>query len=152
MLKIGAWRGRYADRLECKIASLVVPGGSVLEKCANPVCPAQFRYLQQGRLFELAIQCLESLTGEGNGKLRNGERYAKWMWLCDQCALQMAPRIDARRGVVMESLVANREVAVIAALQQFVPESAGRVARVWIHPLRFSDRHPAAISALRRQI
>ena len=32
----------------------------VLQKCANPVCDAQFRYLDQGQLFEVEIQYSQS--------------------------------------------------------------------------------------------
>lgn len=52
----------------------------MLSKCANPACSAQFRYLRQGRIFNLEIKTLSSDgSGEAHCKV---EHY----WLCDRCA------------------------------------------------------------------
>ncbi len=48
----------------------------MLHKCANPVCCAQFRYLHQGKLFELEIQYVESTLGDAQGKLGNGKGHS----------------------------------------------------------------------------
>ena len=49
----------------------------MLHKCANPVCCAQFRYLNQGKLFEVEIQYVESTLGDGQGKLGNGKGHVE---------------------------------------------------------------------------
>jgi hypothetical protein len=62
----------------------------MLSKCANPSCPASFRYLHEGRLFRIA----RSAHGHnGNGHADPGGPKApqqlEYFWLCDSCASQM---------------------------------------------------------------
>jgi hypothetical protein len=47
----------------------------MLAKCLNPLCTAPFRYLRQGRMFNLEIVVPD-------GKARRREHF----WLCEQCA------------------------------------------------------------------
>ena len=52
----------------------------MLSKCANPACHAPFRYLRQGRIFN--IERGTSSPSDGNSRLRRIEHF----WLCEQCA------------------------------------------------------------------
>ncbi len=110
-------------------------GVAVLHKCANPVCCAQFRYLHQGKLFELEIQYVESTLGDAQGKLGNGKGHIERCWLCDQCAAHIALRFDRRRGLVMVSSLGGSEEALTTAIPQSSPKAAAGIARVLIRPL-----------------
>jgi hypothetical protein len=54
----------------------------MLSKCANPGCSQEFRYLGEGRLFQVE----RSITPESGGKsIRRIEHY----WLCNGCSQAM---------------------------------------------------------------
>jgi hypothetical protein len=72
----------------------------VLNKCANPACSAQFRYLHQGKLFEVEVQYAESPPSDRPTKPDNGKGHVERCWLCDDCAAHITLRFDALRGVV----------------------------------------------------
>lgn len=56
----------------------------MLSKCANPACSERFRYLHQGKLFQLTpLPELEAATGIIVPQLY--ERF----WLCDRCSKEM---------------------------------------------------------------
>ena len=67
----------------------------MLAKCANPICGAHFRYLSQGRVFNVPLYG----TVSAGGASENGtEAGAKWCaypqrvehyWLCAECFLTM---------------------------------------------------------------
>jgi len=105
-------------------------GVVVLNKCANPVCSAQFRYLHQGKLFEVEVQYADSLTGDGQAKPGNGKRHAERCWLCDECAAHITLRFDARRGVVMVSSLTGSEETLTTAFSQSNGGTASGIARV----------------------
>jgi hypothetical protein len=64
----------------------------VLAKCVNPMCPAPFRYLEEGRLFRL-----ESDRPLG---LPKGEK-SEYFWLCSPCCGTMTLRLDEHDGVAV---------------------------------------------------
>lgn len=111
-------------------------GVAVLHKCANPVCGAQFRYLYQGRLFEVETQYFESESGNGRGKPRNGKGHIERYWLCDQCAVHIALRFDRGRGLVMVSSLEDFEEVVTTTVPQSGPKATTQVARVLIRPFK----------------
>lgn len=53
----------------------------MLSKCANPGCSQSFRYLGEGRLFQVE----RSLAQDGGKPARKIEHY----WLCDRCSRDM---------------------------------------------------------------
>jgi len=55
----------------------------LLSKCANPACPATFRYLRQGRIFNLEVKT-PAWDGEGERS-----HTVEHFWLCDRCASVM---------------------------------------------------------------
>jgi hypothetical protein len=75
---------------------------SVLHKCANPVCPNQFRSLSHGKLFLVqtdrwAARADEAANGSRRGRLtRQVERY----WLCDCCSSLLTLTFEPGRGMV----------------------------------------------------
>ncbi len=56
----------------------------MLSKCANPVCSATFRYLHQGRIFQLVPSPAVEMAAPEKGLLLV-ERF----WLCDACSKEM---------------------------------------------------------------
>ena len=52
----------------------------MLSKCVNPVCPATFRYLHEGKVFRLDRADLRS----DNPKIH--ARNFEYFWLCAKCA------------------------------------------------------------------
>jgi hypothetical protein len=106
----------------------------VLQECANPACCAQFRYLNQGKLFEVEIEYVESTLEDAQGKLGNGKGHIERCWLCDQCAAHIALRFD-RRGLVMLSSLGGSEEPLTTAIPQSSPKAAAGIARVLIRPL-----------------
>ena len=107
----------------------------MLHKCANPVCCAEFRYLHQGKLFEVETQYSESLSDDGQGRPCNGKRHVERCWLCDQCAAHIALRFDRRRGLVMVSPLGDCEEVATTTIPQSSPKGAAGIARVLIRPL-----------------
>ena len=120
----------------------------MLHKCVNPVCGAQFRYLHQGKLFEVETQYLGCRTGDGPDKPGNGKGHVERCWLCDQCAAHNILRFDAGRGVVMFCCLGNSEEGVAIAIPQFRPNAGAGIARVLIRPFDLTfdgfDRRKAA--------
>lgn len=55
----------------------------MLSKCANPACPARFRYLHEGRIFNIEIKAT------GNADSVRFKDKIEHFWLCDSCAQVM---------------------------------------------------------------
>ena len=107
----------------------------MLQKCVNPECDAQFRYLHQGKIFEVETQYLGSRAANPQGRPGNGKGHVERCWLCDRCAAHNILRFDADRGVVMFCALRNAEEAVETAILQSTPNAAGGMTRVLIRPL-----------------
>ena len=72
----------------------------MLAKCANPACDATFRYLYEGRLFQVERRGGKGISPSGH----NVEHY----WLCAACA----PQFDlAKDGDGRVSVVPHRQAA-----------------------------------------
>jgi hypothetical protein len=123
-------------------------GVVVLNKCANPVCSAQFRYLHQGKLFEVEVQYAESLTSDGQTKTGKGKGHAERCWLCDECAAHITLRFDSRRGVVIVSSLTGSEEALTTAFSQSNGGTAAGIARVLVRRL---DLDPDLTVSTRRR-
>ncbi len=48
----------------------------MLSKCANPICVAPFRYLREGRIFNVEVR---KASAQGQIKIEH-------FWLCDICS------------------------------------------------------------------
>ena len=75
----------------------------MLSKCANPSCPASFRYFHQGKLFRMEV---ENSNPDEAVLTRAGKsvRRAEFFWLCDQCAKRMTLELGSDGGVVVTPL------------------------------------------------
>ena len=65
----------------------------MLAKCANPVCGEHFRYLREGRIFNLEID--PPAPGSSPGPQHRIEHF----WLCEQCARSLTVVYD--QGLVI---------------------------------------------------
>jgi len=78
----------------------------MLAKCLNPACDARFRYLNQGRIFNIEIPFTLSPSKSTFAKM---ERF----WLCEQCCREM--KVIVENGTVTtvplepSEIVANLE-------------------------------------------
>jgi hypothetical protein len=64
----------------------------VISKCANPKCPAVFRYLHEGKLFEFEMRSFDELLTDPSpeGSRDKPSREMECFWLCDSCASTMS--------------------------------------------------------------
>ncbi len=128
--------GRTKTRLRYGFPRTIISQGvAVLNKCANPVCSNQFRYLHQGKLFEVEVQYTENLSSDGQTKPGNGKGHVERCWLCDQCVASITLRFDARRGAVMVSSLRSSEEALTTVLSRSNGGPPARIVRVLIRPL-----------------
>ena len=68
----------------------------MLSKCANPACSAQFRYLHQGKIFQLSpTPEVDAMTG---GIF---EQFYERFWLCEKCCTEMRVAWDGTKAVVL---------------------------------------------------
>jgi hypothetical protein len=67
----------------------------VISKCANPHCPAVFRYLHEGKLFEFEVRTLDEGSQEPYSMNIKSSREIKYFWLCNHCASTMTVTLDA---------------------------------------------------------
>lgn len=68
----------------------------MVAKCANPSCPALFRYLHEGKLFRADVHIENSA--------RQSQRKTEYVWLCGRCAREMAPKIEVSGNAVIVRL------------------------------------------------
>jgi hypothetical protein len=54
----------------------------MLAKCANPICGAHFRYLKQGRIYNVPIY-------GPDGRSRSGPQRVEHFWLCSNCCITL---------------------------------------------------------------
>lgn len=104
----------------------------MLQKCANPVCLTQFRYLHQGKLLEVELEYCDtapagSVRQHGNRKLQ----IERW-WICNQCAPRIRLSFDRRRGLVMDDSVDTCERVVTTSWRQWSAMTATGVSRASI--------------------
>jgi len=67
----------------------------MLSKCANPDCSTAFRYLRDGKLFEIdSKQELEA------GGLNKPIRRIEFFWLCGRCSAELTVVHDHEKGVI----------------------------------------------------
>lgn len=65
----------------------------MLAKCVNPVCGEHFRYLHEGKIFNIEID--PPAPGASPGPHHRIEHF----WLCDRCARSL--KVVLEHGVVM---------------------------------------------------
>jgi len=68
----------------------------MLSKCANPACSQPFRYLRDGKLFEITTK----LGSEAAVDDRKLSCRLELFWLCGECCTKLTMINDKDRGIV----------------------------------------------------
>ena len=76
----------------------------MISKCANPYCGAPFRYLREGKLFQLYTGPETQSATDPNQK---SDRHMECFWLCGRCAATLRLEFERQEGVVTTRLVAR---------------------------------------------
>ena len=69
----------------------------MLSKCANPACSTPFRYLRDGKLFEIETK---SPAGENETGTKKHSRRVEFYWLCGECSSELTVVQDQSKGVI----------------------------------------------------
>ena len=122
-------RLRPADAWENRKEFLVV------QKCANPVCDTQFRYLHQGKLFEVETQYRHSSASEPQRGPKNGKGHVELYWICDRCAAHVVLSFDRQQGLTMVGSIPDSSDVVKTVFAQLSGRNIPEISRVLIRPL-----------------
>jgi hypothetical protein len=68
----------------------------MLSKCANPGCSTAFRYLREGKLFEIDNSTIAIASADSKKPVHRVE----FFWLCGPCSSELTVVKDRDRGVV----------------------------------------------------
>jgi len=86
----------------------------MVSKCANPDCPATFRYFHEGKLFRLetttGLDRRRSL-GDDDDVMSRPLRRLTFHWLCENCAAKMTLTFDKNTGVRVRPNVQTQSAA-----------------------------------------
>jgi hypothetical protein len=82
----------------------------MLSKCANPDCGASFRYLGQGKLYEISNQ--PEQAGPHLVVPKKAAGRSERFWLCNDCASVMTLAVDASQKVVLLPLTPKARQAI----------------------------------------
>ena len=74
----------------------------MVDKCANPECAARFRYLHEGRLFQVDMRHL-SRGREEICEFCGHPLHVRHFWLCDACARTMTLTCTTEGSVKLAS-------------------------------------------------
>ena len=73
----------------------------MIAKCANPACGAPFRYLREGRIFQVDSNAAgKRIVGPFLIADAGPPHRLEHFWLCGECARTLTLAIDPERGVV----------------------------------------------------
>ncbi len=84
----------------------------MIAKCANPECGAPFRYLREGRIFQVDLDPAgHRVVGPFLISDAGLPHRLEHFWLCGTCARTLTLAIDPERGVVTVPLPPARRPA-----------------------------------------
>ncbi len=78
----------------------------MISKCANPNCGAPFRYLREGKLFQLYTGSQPASAGGTDAKT---SRQMEYFWLCGRCAATLRLEFQKKNGAAIVRLVARSQ-------------------------------------------
>lgn len=76
----------------------------MVSKCANPECPASFRYFHQGKLYRIETDAgadRRRVTLGAENKEPGVLRRLEFYWLCDTCSQAFTLVYDRKSGVTL---------------------------------------------------
>ena len=65
----------------------------MMSKCANPQCSSVFRYLSEGKLFQVRATDAARLSA------RKSQARDEFFWLCNECSKELTIAFDPATGV-----------------------------------------------------
>ena len=90
----------------------------MLDKCANPACPATFRNLRDGRVFVTEVEADDQTVVSGHAHQR------QYFWLCGSCSRTMTVTVEKGKTVQVVRLAVQANAARAASL--------GSLATTWL--------------------
>jgi hypothetical protein len=78
----------------------------MMSKCANPSCSSVFRYLRDGKLFQVPAGA--SSKGAGNPGFPKTPARDEFFWLCGDCSRDLTIVVDPIEGVRTVPRIAPR--------------------------------------------
>ena len=69
----------------------------MLSKCANPLCPNEFHYFGEGKVFEIPRDRLTSIASGHDKKRTRTEHY----WLCSNCFATLTIAMDSAHNIIV---------------------------------------------------
>ncbi len=100
----------------------------MVSKCANPACSTPFRYLREGKLFQLYSESASRATGQEGTQ---HPRHLEYFWLCGHCAATIKLEFERKDGEVVVRMRHTNEA----------PEPAGSPAGKEVLPHREVSLH-----------
>jgi hypothetical protein len=101
----------------------------VISQCANPGCSAPFRYLREGKLFQLYTD-----PEPGTGERTETSRRIEYYWLCGRCAATITLLFEHKDGTVRVHLKHPGESG------GFMPANEAQTIKAREIPLNKDDR------------
>ena len=83
----------------------------MMSKCANPSCPSVFRYLREGKLFQVPAGVSARAAAAKGSEVRKLPARDEFFWLCGTCSKELTIQVDpvaGARAVPLESPRAMR--------------------------------------------
>jgi hypothetical protein len=71
-------------------------------KCANPACPAAFRWLAGGKFFRFRPESVASQPGHKGSLSLLGISGVEHFWLCDRCSHIFTLAFEENQGVILK--------------------------------------------------
>jgi len=87
----------------------------MLSKCANPECNTPFRYLREGKLFQIDVNGTDVRPAGPKLVDKRLPRRIEYFWLCGPCSAILTLVFQSGRGVVAQPLQRPVERAAAAA-------------------------------------
>jgi hypothetical protein len=77
----------------------------MLAKCANPNCSVPFRYLREGKLFQVERDEANQPILKGPRPRPRPDRRVEYFWLCGICAARVTLAFDRVRGMITVPII-----------------------------------------------
>jgi hypothetical protein len=71
----------------------------MMSKCANPNCPSVFRYLRDGKLFQVPAGTAARVSGKKTAEQPKMPTRDEFFWLCGPCSKELTIHVDPVAGV-----------------------------------------------------
>jgi hypothetical protein len=80
----------------------------MMSKCANPICSSVFRYLREGKLFQIPAAKIRRVSGPQRIDAPKISARDEFFWLCGNCCKELTIAVDPVYGVQTVSRTPQR--------------------------------------------